>query len=136
MNSIVTLYQRIGLVPLIIIGLVLGILIGWLAPSAGIALGLLGTLFVGALKAVAPILVFALVIAAVSSHRQGSEVYVKPVLIMYIFGGFNGSDRQLFVSHRIGVGQQYRRTNPARQPQRSPHYLVNEFGGKSGQCYC
>lgn len=88
MNSIVTLYQRIGLVPLIIIGLVLGILIGWLAPSAGIALGLLGTLFVGALKAVAPILVFALVIAAVSSHRQGSEVYVKPVLIMYIFGTF------------------------------------------------
>ncbi|CAM4033491.1 serine/threonine transporter SstT [Psychrobacter arenosus] len=88
MNSIVTLYQRIGLVPLIILGLVLGVLIGWLAPAAGIALGLLGTLFVGALKAVAPILVFVLVIAAVSSHRQGSQVYVKPVLIMYIFGTF------------------------------------------------
>jgi len=88
MNSIVTLYQRIGLVPLIILGLVLGVLIGWLAPGAGIALGLLGTLFVGALKAVAPILVFVLVIAAVSSHRQGSQVYVKPVLIMYIFGTF------------------------------------------------
>lgn len=88
MNSIVTLYQRIGLVPLIILGLVLGVLIGWLAPAAGIALGLLGTLFVGALKAVAPILVFVLVIAAVSSHRKGSEVYVKPVLIMYIFGTF------------------------------------------------
>jgi serine/threonine transporter len=88
MNSIVTLYQRIGLVPLIILGLILGILIGWLAPGVGIALGLLGTLFVGALKAVAPILVFVLVIAAVSSHRQGSQVYVKPVLIMYIFGTF------------------------------------------------
>lgn len=88
MNSIVTLYQRIGLVPLIILGLILGILIGWLAPGVGITLGLLGTLFVGALKAVAPILVFVLVIAAVSSHRQGSQVYVKPVLIMYIFGTF------------------------------------------------
>ncbi|WP_227428963.1 serine/threonine transporter SstT [Psychrobacter sp. I-STPA6b] len=88
MNSLVTLYQRIGLVPLIIIGLILGILIGWLAPSVGIALGLLGTLFVGALKAVAPILVFVLVLAAICQHRSGNKVYVKPVLILYIFGTF------------------------------------------------
>lgn len=88
MRSLVTMYQRIGLVPLIIIGLVLGVLIGWLAPSIGIALGLLGTLFVGALKAVAPVLVFVLVMAAISQHRSGNEVYVKPVLIMYMFGTF------------------------------------------------
>lgn len=88
MRSIIALYQRIGLVPLIVIGLIVGILIGWLAPSAGIAIGILGTLFVGALKAVAPILVFALVMAAVSQHRSGNEVFVKPVLIMYIFGTF------------------------------------------------
>ena len=88
MRSLIAMYQRIGLVPLIIIGLVLGILIGWLAPSVGIALGLLGTLFVGALKAVAPVLVFTLVMAAICQHRKGGEVYVKPVLIMYIFGTF------------------------------------------------
>ncbi len=88
MRSLIAMYQRIGLVPLIIIGLILGILVGWLAPSIGIALGLLGTLFVGALKAVAPILVFVLVMAAISQHRSGNEVYVKPVLIMYIFGTF------------------------------------------------
>ncbi|MDN6275245.1 serine/threonine transporter SstT [Psychrobacter sp.] len=88
MRSLVAMYQRIGLVPLIIIGLILGVLIGWLAPSVGIALGLLGTLFVGALKAVAPILVFVLVMAAISQHRSGNEVYVRPVLIMYIFGTF------------------------------------------------
>ncbi len=88
MRSLITMYQRIGLVPLIIIGLILGVLIGWLAPSAGIALGILGTLFVGALKAVAPILVFVLVLAAISKQRSGNEVYVKPVLIMYLFGTF------------------------------------------------
>ncbi|MDO5768259.1 MAG: cation:dicarboxylase symporter family transporter, partial [Psychrobacter sp.] len=88
MNAIVKLYQRIGLVPLIIIGLIVGTLIGWLAPSTGVALGLLGTLFIGALKAVAPILVFILVMAAVSQHRTGSEVYVRPVLILYLFGTF------------------------------------------------
>lgn len=88
MRSLIAMYQRIGLVPLIIVGLVLGVLIGWLAPSAGVALGILGTLFVGALKAVAPILVFVLVLAAISKQRSGDEVYVKPVLIMYIFGTF------------------------------------------------
>ena len=88
MRSLIAMYQRIGLVPLIIIGLILGVLIGWLAPNIGIALGLLGTLFVGALKAVAPILVFILVMAAISQHRSGNEVYVKPVLIMYMFGTF------------------------------------------------
>ncbi len=88
MRSLIAMYQRIGLVPLIIIGLVLGALIGWLTPSIGIALGLLGTLFVGALKAVAPVLVFILVMAAICQHRSGSEVYIRPVLIMYVFGTF------------------------------------------------
>lgn len=88
MRAIFAMYQRIGLVPLIIIGLILGVLIGWLAPSAGIALGILGTLFVGALKAVAPILVFVLVLAAISKQRSGNEVFVKPVLVMYLFGTF------------------------------------------------
>ena len=88
MRSLIAMYQRIGLVPLIIIGLILGILIGWLAPNIGIALGLLGTLFVGALKAVAPVLVFVLVMAAISQHRSGNEVFVKPVIIMYMFGTF------------------------------------------------
>ena len=88
MRSLIAMYQRIGLVPLIIIGLVLGVLIGWLAPNIGIALGLLGTLFVGALKAVAPVLVFVLVMAAISQHRSGNEVFVKPVIIMYMVGTF------------------------------------------------
>lgn len=88
MRALIDMYQRIGLVPLIIIGLILGVLIGWLMPSVGIALGLLGSLLVGALKAVAPILVFILVMAAISKHQTGSEVHVKPVIILYIFGTF------------------------------------------------
>ncbi|MGB2784051.1 serine/threonine transporter SstT [Psychrobacter sp.] len=88
MHSLIAMYQRIGLVTLIVIGLILGTLIGWLAPSVGIALGILGTLFVGALKAVAPILVFFLVMAAICQHRSGNKVYVKPVLFLYLIGTF------------------------------------------------
>ena len=38
MRSLIAMYQRIGLVPLIIIGLILGVLIGWLAPNIGVTL--------------------------------------------------------------------------------------------------
>lgn len=88
MQSFLAAYQRIGLVPLIIFGLIFGVLIGWLAPSVGIALGLLGTLFVGALQAVAPILVFVLVMAAICQHQSSNEVFVKPVIVLYLVGTF------------------------------------------------
>ncbi|MFA1646364.1 MAG: serine/threonine transporter SstT, partial [Enterobacteriaceae bacterium] len=60
------LLQRLvhgSLVKQILVGLVLGILLALVSKSAAIATGLLGTLFVGALKAVAPVLVLMLVMA-------------------------------------------------------------------------
>lgn len=69
MRGFVQAYQRIGLVPLIVIGLVLGVIIGSLANptmlgilpmSAAKFISMFGTLFVGALKAIAPLLVFVL----------------------------------------------------------------------------
>ncbi|MBS9780590.1 MAG: serine/threonine transporter SstT [Moraxellaceae bacterium] len=88
MKALVELYKKIGLVPLIIIGLIVGTIIGATMPSVGINLGILGTLFVGALKAVAPILVFILVTSAISQHNPDSPVFVKPVIILYLFGTF------------------------------------------------
>lgn len=88
MRQLVQAYLRVGLVPLIIIALVLGVLIGWLAPQVGIMLGILGSIFVGALKAVAPVLVFILVLAAITGHQAGKQVYIKPVLVLYLIGTF------------------------------------------------
>lgn len=88
MRAFVEAYRKIGLVPAIIIALVLGTLLGWLIPSAGLAVGILGDLFVGALKAIAPLLVFVLVLSAVCNHRAGGDVYVKPVLALYLVGTF------------------------------------------------
>ena len=79
---------RFGLVPQIAVGLVLGVLVGWLGPAAGNALSLLGTLFVSALKAVAPVLVFVLVLAAISRFRAGGDLHIRPVLLMYLVGTF------------------------------------------------
>ena len=87
-------FTSLGLVTQIAIGLVLGIWVGVLvrntaAAGAVVEIGaILGSLFVGALKAVAPILVFALVISAISQHRSGNPTNIRPILVLYLVGTF------------------------------------------------
>ena len=87
-------FTSLGLVTQIAIGLVLGIWVGVLvrntaAAGAVVEIGaILGSLFVGALKAVAPILVFALVTAAISQHRSGNPTNIRPILVLYLVGTF------------------------------------------------
>ena len=87
-NPLLNAINTVSLVVQIAIGLVLGILVGAVAPQVGISAGLLGSLFVGALKAIAPILVFVLVTAAIAQHQKGNQAHIKPILILYIFGTF------------------------------------------------
>lgn len=91
MRSIVDAYLRLGLVPLIVLALVIGTIIGVVAPSFGLSLGILGSIFVGALKAVAPILVFVLVLAAVSNQRIGADSRIKPIIFLYLMGTFSAA---------------------------------------------
>jgi serine/threonine transporter len=76
----------LGLIPQIAIGIVLGILLAVISPDAAQSVSLLGQLFVSALMAVAPILVFILVAAAIAGHRQGQPTHIKGVLILYVIG--------------------------------------------------
>jgi serine/threonine transporter len=57
-----------------------------LFPAATPNVAILGTLFISALKAVAPVLVFILVIAAISNHKPGEATHVRPVLFLYLVG--------------------------------------------------
>lgn len=91
MRSIVDAYLRLGLVPLIFLALVVGTIIGVVAPSLGVSLGILGSIFVGALKAVAPVLVFVLVLAAVSNQRIGADTRIKPIMLLYLVGTFSAA---------------------------------------------
>lgn len=77
-----------SLVGQIIVGMILGILLAWISPEAGKSVAILGSFFVGGLKAVAPVLVFVLVTAAIAQHQTNSEVYIKPILVLYVFGTF------------------------------------------------
>ncbi|MCQ0090833.1 serine/threonine transporter SstT [Roseovarius sp. M141] len=76
------------LVTQIIVGLIAGIALAAILPGAAMAVGLLGALFVGALKAVAPVLVFILVCAAITNHKQDSQARMGPVVVLYFVGTF------------------------------------------------
>ncbi len=79
---------RWGLVPQILLGVLLGTVLGVFLPSAATELGLLGRLFVGMLKAVAPLLVMLLVMSAIANrHESGSDGRkTLGVLALYLVG--------------------------------------------------
>ncbi len=80
--------KKIGLVPQILIGVALGALMGVVSPGLAEELGLLGQLFVGMLKAVAPLLVMILVMSAVANkHESGSDGRKTfATIILYLVG--------------------------------------------------
>ncbi|MCQ4232202.1 MAG: serine/threonine transporter SstT [Pseudomonas sp.] len=78
--------NRTSLVAQIVVGLVLGCLLAVLWPSAAQSVGLLGDLFVAALKAVAPVLVFVLVTASLASHQHGQPTHIRPIIMLYAIG--------------------------------------------------
>ena len=78
--------QRTSLVTQIVIAMFAGIALAAFFPAATPKVALLGTLFISALKAVAPVLVFILVIAAISNHKPGEATHMRPVLFLYLVG--------------------------------------------------
>lgn len=90
-RSILQRLKGTSLVTRIIVGLVAGVLLAVLKPEAAAAVGLLGTLFVTALKAVAPVLVFVLVIAAIGNHKPGERTHIRPILFLYLIGTFSAA---------------------------------------------
>lgn len=74
-----------------LVGLILGILLAWISKPAAEAVGLLGTLFVGALKAVAPITVLMLVMASIANHQHGQKTNIRPILFLYLLGTFSAA---------------------------------------------
>jgi len=87
MKKILGLYVGAPLILRILIGLVLGVCLGLWVPQAEF-ITVLGSLFVGALKAVAPVLVFVLVIASLASAGQGIGKRFRTVIIFYILSTF------------------------------------------------
>ena len=82
--TILKKWNSISLILRILIGLVIGAALGLLLPKLS-WIGILGTLFVGALKAIAPVLVFVLVSASIANAKGGSAGKFRTVIFLYLF---------------------------------------------------
>ena len=83
MGNIVQAYMSVSLIVRILIGMVIGGVLGLAVPAAtGVAV--LGNLFVAALKAIAPLLVFILVLSALANAKLGGGPRFKTVVTLYL----------------------------------------------------
>lgn len=85
MKNAIKKWNSISLVKRIICGLIIGIILGLTVPQAS-GISILGDLFVGALRGVAPVLVFFLVMSALCHMGQGQKTNMKTIVILYMGG--------------------------------------------------
>ncbi|MFD1952771.1 serine/threonine transporter SstT [Paenibacillus thailandensis] len=82
MRTLLLKWNQTSLVKRILAGIMAGILLALTIPGAT-GISIFGSLFVSALKAVAPVLVLLLVMSAISNHKKGSKTNMKAILVLY-----------------------------------------------------
>ncbi|MDR1555227.1 MAG: serine/threonine transporter SstT [Campylobacteraceae bacterium] len=98
MKKIVKFLVNGNLVLQIIIGLIFGVILALVSEKAALSVGVLGELFINALKAIAPILIFILVIVAIATKPLNVKTNIRPILIMYFIGMFLAAFASVAVS--------------------------------------
>ncbi len=84
MKNVWEKWTGISLVKRIVVGLIIGVLLALAVPGAS-GIGVLGDVFVGALKGIAPLLVFFLVMSALCNAGQSHGGVIRTVIILYMF---------------------------------------------------
>ena len=97
-NSLFKKLQATSLVNQIIVGIILGCIVAVVAPETAKSLSILGGLFVEALKAVAPILVFVLVVSSIANQKVDGEANLKPIVGLYLLGTLSAALVAVFMS--------------------------------------
>lgn len=85
MKNLISKWNSISLVKRIICGLIVGIILGVTVPQATVFI-IIGQLFVGALKGIAPLLVFFVIISALSHMGKGQKTNLRFIVILYMAG--------------------------------------------------
>lgn len=90
-KKLATIINEVALIKQIAVGLVIGVLLAVSVPQAVPVVAIFGDLFVKALKGVAPVLVFFLVMNAMAQKKNGSDANMKPIIGLYVVGTFCAS---------------------------------------------
>ncbi len=84
MKNVWEKWTGISLVKRIVVGLIIGVILALVVPGAS-GIGVLGDVFVGALKGIAPLLVFFLVMSALCNAGKSHGGVIRTVIILYMF---------------------------------------------------
>jgi serine/threonine transporter len=103
MKNLLKKWNQMSIVKQISIGLIIGIILAVAIPEIAKPVVILGSLFVGALKAIAPILVLFLVMSAIAQHKSGQQTNMKSVIILYLLGTFLAGLLAVIVSFMFPV---------------------------------
>ncbi len=95
-------WNSMSLILRIVIGMVIGAILGFAAPGSA-WIGLPGDLFVGALKAIAPILVFLLVASALANSKGGNMEKFRTVIFLYLFSTLCAAIVSVFTSFAFRI---------------------------------
>jgi len=83
MKELFKKWNSISLIKRIVCGLIIGVILALVVPQATVVT-IFGSLFTGALKAIAPVLVFVLVMSALASSKGEGAGNMKTVLFFYL----------------------------------------------------
>ena len=102
MKKVLSFYTRVPLILRIAVGLVIGVLLGVFVPGATVV-AIFGEVFVGALKAIAPVLVFVLVISSLSRAGKGIGKRFGTVVFFYMLSTFLAAALAVVLSYAFPV---------------------------------
>lgn len=102
-SPIAKFFNAIPFIMQVVIGLILGVILAMIIPGDKTVLPAFGNLFVSALKAMAPILVFVLVSSAIAGHNKGTKTNMKPVILVYFVSMIFASILALSMSYAFPV---------------------------------
>ncbi len=102
MKNLVKKWNDISLILRIAVGLVIGAVLGVVFPQATV-ISLLGDIFVGALKAIAPILVFVLVMSSLAQAGKGIGKKFRTVIILYMLSTLLAAIVAVFASFMFPI---------------------------------
>lgn len=102
MTHIAKTWNSIPLILKILVGIIIGAILGLTVPQAD-WLGLLGDLFVGALKAIAPVLVFVLVFSSIANAQSGTGKKFRTVIFLYMISTLLAAAAAVIASYAFPV---------------------------------
>ena len=97
MKGIAKKWAETSLILRIVVGLIIGAVLGLAVPQLTVV-GVLGSIFVGALKAIAPLMVFLLVTSSLANASNGIGSRFRTVILLYLLGTFISAVVAVFAS--------------------------------------